>query len=92
MGAALNFLFEPLEHIGAFEMFVVFSGQPVEGQGFFNVFFHPCAEFWIFLLPAKEPGRQVSPGFLGVTSIVKPAQFDQAVVGNLAGQIVECVA
>ena len=25
----------------------------------------------IFLLPAKEPGRQVSAGFLGVTSIVK---------------------
>ena len=49
------------------------------------------AEFWTFLLPSKEPGRQVSAGFLGVTSIVKPSQFDQAVVGNLARQIVESV-
>ena len=91
MGAAFELLIDPLEHIGALKMFVVFSRKPVKGQSFLNVFFHPCAELWIFLLPSKEPGRQVSAGFLGVTSIVKPSQFDQAVVGNLAGQIVERV-
>ena len=91
MGAAFELLIDPLEHIGALKMFVVFSRKPVKGQSFLNVFFHPCAELWIFLLPSKEPGRQVSAGFLGVMSIVKPSQFDQAVVGNLAGQIVERV-
>ena len=92
MGAAFELLIDPLEHVGALKMLVMLSRQPVKGQSFLDVFFHPGAELWIFLLPAKEPGRQVSAGFLGVTPIVKPAQFDQAVVGNFAGQIVERVA
>ena len=44
-----------------------------------------------YFLPAKEPSCQVA-GFLGVTPIVKPAQFHQAVVGDLAGQVVERIA
>ena len=92
MGSAFELLIEPLEHIGALKMFVMLSGQPVKGQSFLDVLFHPCAELWIFLLPAKQPGRQVSAGFLGVAPIVKPSQFDQAIVGDFAGQIVERVA
>jgi hypothetical protein len=29
-----DLLIEPLKHIGAFTMFVVFSGQPIKGQSF----------------------------------------------------------
>jgi hypothetical protein len=66
MGAALNFLIEPLKHIGAFEMFVGFSGQPVKGERFLNVFFDPGAELLISLLPSQEPSPKVSAGFLGI--------------------------
>ena len=34
MGATFDLLIEPLKHIGAFEMLVVSSRQPVEGQSF----------------------------------------------------------
>jgi len=53
-----------LKHIGAFEMFVVLSGQPVKGQSFLNVFFLPRAELLISFLPSQKLGRQVSAGFL----------------------------
>ena len=85
-------MIDPLEHVRALKMFVVLSRQPVKGQRFFDVFFHPYTKLWIFLLPAKEPSRQVSAGFLGVTPIVEPAQFNQTVVGDLARQIVERIA
>jgi hypothetical protein len=76
MSSALNLLIESLEHIGALEMFVVFSGKPVKGERFLNVFFDPRAELLISLLPSQEPSRQVSAGFLGIAPIVEPAQFD----------------
>ena len=75
MGAAFEFLVKPFEHIGALEMLVMLSGQPVKGEGFLNVLFDPRAELGVFLLPAKQPGRQISAGFLGVAPIVKPSQF-----------------
>jgi hypothetical protein len=92
MGAALDLLIDPLEHVCAFEMLVMLSGQPVKSEGFLDVFFHPRAKFGVFFLPAQQPGGQISAGFLGVTPIVEPSQFDQAVIGNLARQIVERVA
>lgn len=92
LGSAFEFLIEPLEHVRALEMLVVLSGQPIKGQRFLHVFFHPRAEPRIFLLPANQPNRQGSTGFLSIASIVEPAQFDQTVVGNLAGQMVKGVA
>jgi hypothetical protein len=62
----LSSLIDPLKHVRAFEMFVVLSQQTVKGKGFLDVFLHPSAELGIFLLPSKEPSRQVSAGFLGV--------------------------
>ena len=81
MGAAFNLLIEPFQHIGALEMLVVFSRQAVEGQSFFNVLFNPHAELGILLLPAQQPGGEISASLLGVAAIVEPAQFDQAIVG-----------
>ena len=56
MSAAFKLLIDPLEHVRAFEMFVVLSWQAVKGEGFLDVFFHPGAELGIFLLPAQYPG------------------------------------
>ena len=56
MGAALNLLIESLKHVGAFEMLVMFSRQPIESESFFNVLFYPRAETRILLLPAQQPG------------------------------------
>ena len=55
MSAAFDLLIETLKHIGAFEMLVVFSRQPIKGQSFLDVFFHPRTEPRIFFLPAQQP-------------------------------------
>ena len=52
MGSTFKLLVKPLEHIGAFEVFVVLSGQPVKGESFLDVLFDPRAELGVFLLPA----------------------------------------
>ena len=74
VGAVLDLLIESLKHVGAFEMLVMLPRQPIEGQSFFNVLFHPRAEARILLLPAQQPGGEVSAGFLGVAPIVEPAR------------------
>ena len=51
MGPALELLIEPFEHIGAFEMFMMFLGQPVKSEGFLDITFHPLAEPGILCLP-----------------------------------------
>ena len=89
MGSAFDLLIKPLKHIGAFEMFVVFSGQPVKSKGFLDVLFHPRAELLILFLPAQEPGGQISAGFGGVAPVIKPPQFHSAIVAAFARQIVE---
>ena len=89
MGSTFELLVKPLEHIGALEMLVVLSGQPVKSQRLLNVLFDPRAKFWVFLLPAKQPGRQISASFPDVAPVVKPSQFYQTVVAAFAWQIVE---
>jgi hypothetical protein len=65
MGAALNHMIESLKHVGAFEMLVMFSRQPIESESFFNVLFYPRAETRILLLPAQQPGgdHRLTPSF-----------------------------
>ena len=46
MGSTFELLVKPLEHIGALEMLVVLSGQPVKGKGFLNVLFDPRTKVW----------------------------------------------
>ncbi len=70
MGSTLELLIKPLEHIGAFEMFMMLSRQSVKGKSLLDVLFDPCAESRVFFLPAKQLGRRVSAGCLGVASIV----------------------
>ena len=90
--AALEFLVEAVEEVGALEMFVMGLRQAIEGEGLFDLRFDPGGEFGIFGLPAFEPGSQVLAGFGAVASVVEPAQFGQAVVAGLAREMVEGVA
>src|SRR6185312_10583547 len=85
MGPALELLIEPLEHIGAFEVFMMFLGEAVRSEGFLDISFHPLAELGVLSLPFAEPGDQVTAGLLDVAPIVKPAQFRQAVIVDFAG-------
>jgi hypothetical protein len=43
IGPALELLIEPFEHIGVFEMFMMFLGEPVKSEGFLDIAFHPLA-------------------------------------------------
>ena len=43
MGPALELLIEPFEHIGAFEVFMMFLGQSVKSEGFLDISFYPFA-------------------------------------------------
>ena len=43
VGPALELLIEPFEHIGAFEVFMMFLGQSVKSEGFLDISFHPFA-------------------------------------------------
>ena len=73
LGAALNLLIKPLEHVGALKVLVMLSGQPIKGQRFLDVFFHPATEPRTLFLPPKQPSRQIPAGFLGIAPIVEPA-------------------
>jgi hypothetical protein len=47
MGAALDLLIEPLEHVGALHVLMVLARQPIESEGFFDGFLNPAGEFGI---------------------------------------------
>jgi hypothetical protein len=66
MGAAFELLVKPLQHVGALKMFVMLSRQPVKGEGFLNVLFHPGAKFWVFLLPAQQLGGRTARKAAGI--------------------------
>jgi hypothetical protein len=71
VGAALEFLSESLRHIGAFEMLMMFLGEPIKGKGFLDIGFHPCAQLGILSLPLAQPDDQISPRLLDIAPFVK---------------------
>ena len=64
-------------------MLVVLSGQPVKGEGLLDILFNPRAQFGVFLLPAQQPGAQISASLGGVAAVVKPSQLNEAIVAAL---------
>ena len=90
--AALEFLVEAFEEVGALEVFVVGVREAVEGEGLLDLFFDPRGELRVFGGPALQPCGEVLAGFGAVAPVVEPAQFGQAVIGSLAGQMTLCVA
>lgn len=73
--AALEFLVEAFEQVGAFEMFVMGVREPIEGKRLLDLRFDPGGKFWVFGRPAFEPGGEVLAGFGAVAAVVEPAQF-----------------
>jgi len=47
MGAALDLLVQPLQHVGALEMLMMLAGQPIEGQRLVDIFFDPAGELGV---------------------------------------------
>jgi hypothetical protein len=92
MGAALQFLINAFEHIGALKMLVVLSRQPVKGEGLLDILFDPGAKFG-GIFPASAAARRSDPtGFGGVAPVVEPSQLNEAIVAAFAWQIVEGIA
>jgi hypothetical protein len=92
VGAAFDLLVEAFEEVGALEVFVVFPGLAVEGPGLLDLFLDPGAEPGVFAGPFGEPGPELVAGFGDVAQVVEPAEFGQAVVVGLAGEMVQRVA
>jgi len=84
MGATPDLLVESLEHIGAFEIFVVLSRQPVEGQSLFRCSLRPTRRGADTFLPAQKPGCQSLRASFRVAPIIKKAPFDQTIIGPFA--------
>ena len=58
-GAALEFLVEAFEQVGALEMFVMGMREAMESEGLFDVFLDPGGELGVFGLPALDPSGEV---------------------------------
>jgi hypothetical protein len=48
VGAPLDLLVEPLQHVGALHVLVMRERQAVIGQGLINVVLHPSAQLGVF--------------------------------------------
>src|SRR5262249_14422425 len=47
MGAALDLLIQPLQHVGRFEMLMMLTRQAVEGQRLIDILFDPAGELGV---------------------------------------------
>lgn len=87
--ASLELLVDPLEHVGALEVFVVLARQTVKRPGLLDVALHPLAQPRILRLPAPQPGRQIPPRLLGRAPVVKPAQLQMREDGVVRSRAVQ---
>jgi hypothetical protein len=74
------------------EMFMMLPRKPVECEGLLDRFLDPSDEFWVAGSPFGDPCGEVLAGLFDRTAVVEPAQFLQAIVIDLARQMVEGVA
>ena len=92
LGAALEFLAEALDEVGALEVLVMALGQAVKSKSFLDLLFDPNGELGILGLPVLDPGSQVLSGLDAIAPIVEPAQFGQAIVVGFARKMIQSVA
>ena len=59
-GAALEFLVEAFEEVGAFEVFMVGLREAVEGEGFLDLLLDPGGELGVFGLPLRPTAERCS--------------------------------
>jgi hypothetical protein len=78
--------------IGALEMLMVLAREPVESQGLLDGFLDPTDQLRIASSPFGDPCSEVLASLLDRAAVVEPAQFLQAVIVGLSGQMVEGVA
>ncbi len=71
---------------------MVLQGQSVEGESLADILFYPLTEFRVFYLPAFQPWRQVFLRLGQISAVVEPAQFLQAVIQSLSGQMIQGVS
>ena len=72
----LDLLIEPLKHIGAFTMFVVFSGQPIKGQSFSRM------SSILMRLRESRTGRNLAGQALTVTAMTLTRLPAQGLTGR----------
>jgi hypothetical protein len=85
-------------------MLMMLARKPVEGERLFDGFLDPSDEFWIAGRPFGDPSGEILAGLIDRTAVPRvrplagprtgsePAQFLQAVVVGLSGQVIESVA
>ena len=88
VGAPLQLLVQPLEHVGRLHVLVVLRRQLVGGQRLLDVLLDPVAERRVLRLPFRQPAREILPRLGELAAVVEPAQLLQAVVVGLARQVV----
>ena len=71
---------------------MVLARELVESQGLLDGFLDPSDQLRIASSPFGDPCGEVLVGLLDRAAVVEPAQFLQAVVVGLSGQMVEGVA
>ena len=71
---------------------MVLARQPVEGERLLDGLLDPSDELGIAGAPFGDPCGEVLAGLFDRAAVVEPAQFLQAVVVGLAGQMIEGVA
>jgi hypothetical protein len=74
-----------------FHVFAVAERQTEVGQGLFDVVLDPAGELGIFFALFGESGREIAPDLREIAPIIHPAQLQQAVVVDRAGNVIECV-
>ena len=70
VSSAFDLLVETLQHVGRFEMLVMLTRQPVEGQRLIDVVFDPTGELGIFARPLGEPGGQIATRFGEIAPVI----------------------
>jgi hypothetical protein len=71
---------------------MVLAREAVEGERLLDRFLDPTDQLRIAGSPFGDPCGEVLAGFLERAAVVEPAQFLQAVVVGLSGQMVVGVA
>jgi len=89
MSAPLDLLVEALEHVGRLHVLVMGQREPVVAQRFLDVVLNPSTELGVFGLPLGQPGGDVAPDLGQVAPVIEPAELLQAVVIDLARNVVE---
>ena len=75
-----------------FNVPVMLTRQPVEGQGGADLVLDPVGELRILLVPALDPGGEIALRLGEIPAVIEPAQLLQAVVVGLVRQVIQGIS